>query len=74
MDGRLLISFIAVCFSATAIVYDYIHPFPKSKIVGRFEFLVNTELNVNFCITGARRLFNYLLHSNGRSTALSVVH
>ncbi|PIO74207.1 hypothetical protein TELCIR_03790 [Teladorsagia circumcincta] len=33
MDGRLLISFIAVCFSATAIVYDYIHPFPKSKIV-----------------------------------------
>ncbi|EYB85170.1 hypothetical protein Y032_0303g1890 [Ancylostoma ceylanicum] len=33
MDGRLLISFIAVCFSATAIIYDYIHPFPKSKIV-----------------------------------------
>ncbi|KAK6039625.1 hypothetical protein COOONC_22868 [Cooperia oncophora] len=33
MDGRLLISFIAVCFSGFAIVYDYIHPFPKSKIV-----------------------------------------
>ncbi|KAJ1361306.1 hypothetical protein KIN20_020523 [Parelaphostrongylus tenuis] len=33
MDGRLLISFIAVSFSATAIIYDYIYPFPKSKIV-----------------------------------------
>ncbi|VDL80615.1 unnamed protein product [Nippostrongylus brasiliensis] len=33
MDGRLLISFIGVCFSAFAIIYDYIHPFPKSKIV-----------------------------------------
>ncbi|GMR31254.1 hypothetical protein PMAYCL1PPCAC_33457, partial [Pristionchus mayeri] len=33
MNGRLLISFIAVCFSAVAIAYDYYHPFPKSKIV-----------------------------------------
>lgn len=33
MDGRLLISFIAVCFSGFAIVYDFIHPFPKSKMV-----------------------------------------
>lgn len=33
MNGRLLISTIGVLFSAYAIVYDYLHPFPESRTV-----------------------------------------
>jgi hypothetical protein len=33
MNNRLIISTIAVFFSGIAIVYDYIHPFPASKMV-----------------------------------------
>ncbi|CAD6188074.1 unnamed protein product [Caenorhabditis auriculariae] len=33
MDGRILISFIGVAFSAFGIAYDFYHPFPQSKMV-----------------------------------------
>ena len=33
MNGRLAISLVAIVFSGVAIVYDFYHPFPKSKIV-----------------------------------------
>lgn len=33
MNGRLIISTIAVLFSGYAILYDYLHPFPESKFV-----------------------------------------
>jgi signal peptidase complex subunit 2 len=36
MDLRLLISTIAVIFSLTALVYDYLNPFPKSKMLMLF--------------------------------------
>lgn len=33
MDRRLLISFVACCFSLYALVYDWLNPFPKSRSV-----------------------------------------
>jgi signal peptidase complex subunit 2 len=33
MNGRLLISTIAVLFSGYAILYDWYHPFPESRYV-----------------------------------------
>ncbi|KAH7720124.1 microsomal signal peptidase subunit [Aphelenchoides avenae] len=36
-DGRLFLSFIAVGFAAFALVYDYLNPFPKSKLACYFS-------------------------------------
>ena len=33
VDVRLIISILAVAFAATALAYDYLIPFPASKIV-----------------------------------------
>ncbi|CAF3348873.1 unnamed protein product [Rotaria sp. Silwood1] len=33
MDGRLYISFIACLFSGFALIYDWLHPFPKSRSI-----------------------------------------
>jgi signal peptidase complex subunit 2 len=33
MNNRLIISTVAVIFSGIAILYDWLHPFPQSKMV-----------------------------------------
>ncbi|CAI4225468.1 unnamed protein product [Auanema sp. JU1783] len=58
MDGRLLISFIAVCFSAFAIGYDYIHPFPKSK------WVLATCSITYFLLMGVLQLYQWYVEKN----------
>merc|ERR1711872_974707 len=33
IDRRLFLSFVAVCFSLAALLYDYLYPFPQSRYV-----------------------------------------
>ena len=69
MDGRLFISFIAVCFSGFAIVWDFYHPFPESKIVC-FLFFIKFIKVLGVCsvtyffLMGIWQLYQWYIEKN----------